>query len=117
MHVLVLGGGGREHALVKALKQSPKVKKLSCAPGNPGITQDAACFLTDPVDIRKVTELAQRIKPDLIVIGPEAPLAAGVGDALRHLNFTVFGPSQKAAQLETSKVFSKIGRASCRERV
>jgi phosphoribosylamine---glycine ligase len=107
MIVLVLGGGGREHALVKALKASRRVKHLSCAPGNPGIAQEAACYLTDPQDSRKVVELAQRLKPDLVVIGPEAPLAAGVADALRQHQFNVFGPSQQAAKLETSKVFSK----------
>ena len=107
MNVLVLGGGGREHAIVKALKLSPKVKHISCAQGNPGISQDATCYLTDPADIRKVIDLAKRIKPDVVVIGPEGPLAAGVSDALRLLQFNVFGPSQRAAQLETSKVFSK----------
>src|SRR6476646_4671872 len=107
MHVLVLGGGGREHALIKALKNSSKVKHLSCTPGNPGIALEATCYLTDPIDIRRVAELAKRIKPDLVVIGPEAPLASGVSDALRANEFLVFGPSHTAAQLETSKVFSK----------
>jgi phosphoribosylamine--glycine ligase len=107
MHILVLGGGAREHAIIRALKSSKKVKQLSCAPGNPGIGQEASCLLTDPNDMRKVVEVAKRLKPDLVVIGPEAPLAAGVSDALRIHDFVVFGPSQKAAQLETSKVFSK----------
>ncbi|MDZ4678146.1 MAG: phosphoribosylamine--glycine ligase [Oligoflexia bacterium] len=107
MNILVLGGGGREHALVKALKHSPKVKQVSCAPGNPGISLDATCYLTDPNDLRTALDLAKRIKPDLIVIGPEAPLAAGVSDALRNQRFNVFGPSLAASRLETSKVFSK----------
>jgi phosphoribosylamine--glycine ligase len=107
MHILVLGGGGREHALVKALKRAPRVKQVSCAPGNPGIAQEATCYLTDPNDMRTAVELAKRIKPDLVVIGPEAPLAAGVSDALRQQQFHVFGPSQVASQLEISKVFSK----------
>ena len=77
MHVLVLGGGGREHALVKAIKLSPKVKHVSCAPGNPGITQDATCYLTDPTDSRRVVELAKRIKPDLIVMGTHGRTGLG----------------------------------------
>ncbi len=107
MHILVLGGGGREHAIVKALKLSPKLKHISCAPGNPGIAQEATCYLTDPTDVRKVLDLAQRIKPDLTVIGPEGPLAAGTADVLRRYDFLVFGPSREAAQIEKSKVFSK----------
>jgi len=107
MHILVLGGGAREHAIVRALKRSPKVKKLSCAHGNPGISQEATCYLTDPNDSRRVIELTNRIKPDLVVIGPEAPLASGVSDALRNSHILVFGPSQEASRLETSKVFSK----------
>jgi phosphoribosylamine--glycine ligase len=107
MHILVLGSGGREHALIRALKRSKKVKRLSCAPGNPGISFDAASFLTDPVDPRGVVELSNRIKPDLVVIGPELPLANGVSDTLRQMGFLVFGPSQNAARLETSKAFSK----------
>jgi len=107
MHILVLGGGAREHALVRALKKSPKVKKLSCAHGNPGISLEATCYLTDPNDSRRVIELTNRIKPDLVIVGPEVPLAAGVSDALRNSHIAVFGPSQSAARLETSKVFSK----------
>jgi phosphoribosylamine--glycine ligase len=107
MNILVLGGGGREHAIIKALKKSKQVKTLSCAPGNPGIGQIASCLLTDPDNPQKVLEVAKRLKPDLVVIGPEAPLAKGVSDALRIHDFLVFGPSQKASQLETSKVFSK----------
>lgn len=107
MHVLVLGGGGREHALVKVLKASSKVKHVSCAPGNPGIAQEATCYLTDPSDTLAVAQLAKRLNPDVVVIGPEAPLAAGVADRLRVTGFQVFGPSKDAARLETSKVFSK----------
>ncbi|MBK9294325.1 MAG: phosphoribosylamine--glycine ligase [Oligoflexia bacterium] len=107
MNILVLGGGGREHAIIKALKTSKKVKNLSCAPGNPGIARDAACHIADPTDMRTVIDLAKRIKPDLVIIGPEAPLASGVADALRRFEYKVVGPNQKEAQLESSKIFAK----------
>lgn len=107
MQALVLGGGGREHAIVKALKASKKVELVSCAPGNPGIALDARTYLADPNNSLKIVELAKRIKPELVVIGPEAPLASGVSDALRANEFLVFGPSKMAARLETSKIFSK----------
>jgi phosphoribosylamine--glycine ligase len=107
MHILVLGGGAREHAIVRALKTSPNVTKVSCAPGNPGIALEATTYLTDPTDSRRVVELVGRIKPDLVVIGPEAPLAAGVADALHNSHVPVFGPLQNSARLETSKVYSK----------
>src|SRR5689334_8153466 len=98
MNILVLGGGGREHAIVKALKSSKKVTHISCAPGNPGIAKEASCHLTDPTDMRKVLDLAQRLRPDLVIVGPESPLASGVADALRRFEFKVFGPNQRAAQ-------------------
>src|SRR5436309_49496 len=106
-NILVLGGGGREHAIVKSLKSSKNVQHVSCAPGNPGIMRDASCHLTDPTDMRAVLDLARRIKPDLIIVGPEAPLAAGITDALKRFEFKVFGPNQRSAQLESSKVFAK----------
>ncbi|HWB65977.1 MAG TPA: phosphoribosylamine--glycine ligase [Mycobacteriales bacterium] len=102
MRVLVIGGGGREHALCWALSRDPDVEAISCAPGNPGIAQLAELRpLTDPV------EVATAAAADLVVIGPEAPLVAGVADELRAAGFDVFGPSAAAAQLEGSKAFAK----------
>src|SRR5215467_387211 len=82
MRVLVLGGGGREHALLWKLKQSPLVEKIWCVPGNAGIEQDAECIAADPADVAKITELATRLNPDLTVVGPEQPLVNGIADAL-----------------------------------
>ena len=107
MNILVLGGGGREHALVWKLKQSPRVKKIWCAPGNGGIAADAECVAIDASDVDAVVALAEKIQPDLTVVGPELPLVNGLTDAFRHRNWAVVGPSQRAAQLEGSKVFSK----------
>src|SRR5213594_1072819 len=107
MKILVIGGGGREHALVWKLKQSPRVEKIWCAPGNGGIAADAECMAIDAGDVAAVVALAEKIQPDLTVVGPELPLVNGLTDAFRHQNWAVVGPSQKAAQLEGSKVFSK----------
>ena len=107
MNILVLGGGGREHALVWKLKQSPRVEKIWCAPGNGGIAADAECVAIDASDVDAVVALAEKIQPDLTVVGPELPLVNGLTDAFRHRNWAVVGPSQEAAQLEGSKVFSK----------
>jgi phosphoribosylamine--glycine ligase len=107
MKVLVVGGGGREHALVWALKQSPQVSEVVCAPGNGGIASIARCEPVDVADAAAVTALAEREKAALIVIGPEIPLAAGVVDALDASGFPVFGPTKAAAMLETSKSFAK----------
>src|SRR5438093_9066425 len=107
MRILVLGGGGREHALVWKLKQSPRVEKIWCAPGNGGIAADAECMAIDAGDVAAVVALAEKIQPDLTVVGPELPLVNGLTEAFRHQNWAVVGPSQKAAQLEGSKVFSK----------
>jgi len=102
-----LGSGGREDALAWRLRQSPSCDKLIAAPGNPGIARWAECAALDPCDPAAVVELAQSASIDLIVIGPEAPLVAGVADALRAAGFAVFGPSAAAAQLEGSKGFTK----------
>jgi phosphoribosylamine---glycine ligase len=107
MKVLVLGSGGREHALVWKLRQSPRVTNVYCAPGNGGIGDDAECL---PVDIKSVTgivKLAEQLKPDLIVVGPELPLMLGVVDELAARGFRVFGPTREASQLESSKSFAK----------
>ena len=105
--VLVVGGGGREHALVWALGRSARVSELVCAPGNAGIAALARCEPLDVADVRAAVELAQRERPGLVVIGPEVPLALGVVDALEALGLRVFGPTQAAARLESSKVFAK----------
>ena len=107
MKILVVGSGGREHALAWKIAQSEIVDEVFCAPGNPGMDEIGPCFEVDPTDLHKMQELVLQVSPDLIVIGPEAPLAAGLADALRARGFDVFGPSEKAAQLESSKGFSK----------
>jgi phosphoribosylamine--glycine ligase len=102
VRVLVIGGGGREHALCLALARDPEVTEVLCAPGNPGIAQIAQTLpLTTAVDV------ATRAAADLVVVGPEAPLVAGVADELRAAGFDVLGPSAAAAQLEGSKAFAK----------
>ncbi|MFV0301749.1 MAG: phosphoribosylamine--glycine ligase [Paracoccus sp. (in: a-proteobacteria)] len=107
MNILILGGGGREHALAWAIRQNPKCDRLIVAPGNAGIAAIAECAGINANSRAEVLELAQENAVDLIVVGPEAPLAAGVSDALREAGFLVFGPSQAAAQLESSKSFTK----------
>ena len=102
-----MGSGGREDALAWRLRQSPSCGKLLAAPGNPGIARWAECVALDPCDARAVTELAEVEPIDLVVIGPEAPLVAGIGDALRKAGVAVFGPSAAAARLEGSKGFTK----------
>ena len=107
MNILILGGGGREHALAWAVRQNPKCDRLIVAPGNAGIAAIAECAGINPNSRAEVLELAQENAVDLVIVGPEAPLAAGVSDALRDAGFLVFGPSQAAAQLEASKAFTK----------
>jgi phosphoribosylamine--glycine ligase len=107
MNILLLGSGGREDALAWRLRQSPSCDALIAAPGNPGIARWAECVAIDPCDGAAVVELAQSRGVDLVVIGPEAPLVAGVADACRAAGFAVFGPSGAAAQLEGSKGFTK----------
>ncbi len=104
---MLLGSGGREDALAWRLRQSPSCGKLIAAPGNPGIARWAECVSVDPCDPRAVVDLASHEGIDLVVIGPEAPLVAGVGDALRAAGFAVFGPNAAAAKLEGSKGFTK----------
>ena len=102
-----MGSGGREDALAWRLRQSPSCETLIATPGNPGIARWAECVSLDPCDPAAVTDLARKRGVDLVVIGPEAPLVAGVGDALRQAGFAVFGPNAAAAQLEGSKGFTK----------
>ena len=106
MNVLVVGGGGREHALVNALARSPQVTKIYCAPGNAGIAEVATCLETD-LSNTSLLELARDHTIDLTVIGPEVPLVAGVVDAFEAADLRVFGPNKSAAQLEGSKRFAK----------
>ncbi|MDB6178075.1 phosphoribosylamine--glycine ligase [Paracoccus sp. Z330] len=107
MNILILGSGGREHALAWAIRQNPKCDRLIVAPGNAGIERIADCAAIDINSRADVLEFAEDNAIDFVVIGPEAPLAAGVSDALRAAGFLVFGPSQAAAQLEASKTFTK----------
>ncbi|MGA0002803.1 MAG: phosphoribosylamine--glycine ligase [Candidatus Nanopelagicales bacterium] len=106
MLILVIGQGAREHAIIQSLIRDPDVNVI-CAPGNPGIKQIAKTFNVNSNDISEVVALAKTHKPDLVVIGPEAPLVAGVVDELRNAGFVVFGPSKAAAALEGSKAFAK----------
>jgi phosphoribosylamine--glycine ligase len=107
MKILVLGGGGREHALVWKLGQSPRVSKVYCAPGNGGIADDAECFAVDLKSVESMVALGERLRPDLTVVGPELPLMLGVVDGFSKRGLRVFGPSRAAAQLESSKSFAK----------
>src|SRR5579864_913824 len=107
MKVLVIGGGGREHALVWQLEQSKSVEKIWCTPGNGGIADEAECVAVDPGDVAGLVALAEKIQPDLTVVGPELPLVNGLTDAFRQRKWPVVGPSQQAAQLEGSKIFTK----------
>jgi phosphoribosylamine---glycine ligase len=107
MKVLVIGAGGREHALVWKLRQSPRVTQVYCAPGNAGIAEDAECLPVDVRSLASLTALASQIKPDLTVVGPELPLELGVVDEFERLGWRVFGPSKSAARLESSKSFAK----------
>ena len=107
MNILILGGGGREHALAWAVTQNPKCDRLIVAPGNAGIAQIAECAALDIEDRGAVAEFAAENAVDLVIVGPEAPLAAGVADRLREAGIAVFGPSAAAARLEASKSFTK----------
>src|SRR6202050_5252146 len=107
MRILVLGSGGREHALVWKLGQSPRVTKIYCAPGNGGIAEDAECAAVDLKSLDSMVELANRIQPDLTIVGPELPLMLGVVDEFTRRGWRTFGPTSAAAQLETSKSFAK----------
>jgi phosphoribosylamine---glycine ligase len=107
MKVLVLGNGGREHALVWKVRQSARVSKLYCAPGNGGIADEAECLPVDLKSIESIVALGQRVQPDLTVVGPELPLTLGVVDEFVARGLPIFGPTKAAAQLEASKSFAK----------
>jgi phosphoribosylamine---glycine ligase len=107
MKVLVIGSGGREHALVWKLRQSPRVSKVYCAPGNGGIADDAECLPANMKSVDSLLALANQVRPDLTVIGPELPLMLGVVDEFTRLGWRTFGPTKAAAQLESSKSFAK----------
>jgi phosphoribosylamine--glycine ligase len=107
MKILVVGSGGREHALVWKIKQSKKVKKIYCAPGNAGISRMADCVDISATDVKKLLKFAKKEKIDLTVVGPESSLVAGIVDVFEKNGLRIFGPTMKAAELEGSKVFSK----------
>jgi phosphoribosylamine--glycine ligase len=107
MKILVIGSGGREHALVWKLRQSPRVSKIYCAPGNGGIASEAECVPVDGRSLDSMVALANTIQPDLTIIGPELPLMLGVVDEFTRRGWRTFGPTQAAAQLESSKSFAK----------
>ena len=107
MKVLILGSGGREHALVWKLRQSPRVTQVYCVPGNGGISADAQCLAGDLKNVDGLLETAARIQPDLTVVGPELPLSLGVVDEFRRRGYRIFGPTAAAARLESSKTFAK----------
>lgn len=107
MKTLILGGGGREHAIAWALSQSPLCTELHSMPGNPGMAKLSTCHMGDPCNCAAVTSLAGEISADLVIVGPEGPLVSGVADALRAKGIDVFGPGRKGAMLEGSKAYSK----------
>ena len=107
MRVLVVGSGGREHALIRKIKESSRVDYIACCPGNGGISYDAECFDVSATDIDGVVELAKKINADFVVVAPDDPLVLGMVDALNEAGFATFGPNANAAIIEGSKVFSK----------
>ncbi len=107
MNILIVGGGGREHAIAAALKKSPKVEKLYCAPGNGGISRIAECFPVKATDLDGICALAQKLQPDYVFVAPDDPLVMGLVDRLNERGFKTFGPRANAAILEGSKAFSK----------
>jgi phosphoribosylamine--glycine ligase len=117
MKILVIGSGGREHALVWKLRQSRLVSKIWCAPGNGGISQQAECVPANLADIPALVDLAQKLGADLTVVGPEQPLVDGICDEFERRKLKIIGPSKKCAQLEGSKIFAAFTAYSLRHRM
>ncbi len=107
MKVLVIGSGGREHAIIWKLRQSPAITQLYCVPGNAGICEEAECIFADLKSVDSLVQVASRIQPDLTVVGPELPLSLGIVDEFRRRGLRIFGPTSAAARLESSKIFAK----------
>ncbi len=107
MKILVVGGGGREHAIIMKLSESKKIDKIYCTPGNAGISKFAECFDVKATDIDGVVSLAKKLTVDMVVVAPDDPLVAGMVDALNKEGIKTFGPDKAAAAIEGSKVFSK----------
>src|SRR3989442_5664572 len=107
MKVVVIGGGGREHAIVWRLKERSRVDGVVCAPGNGGILAEAECVAAEAGDVRGLVALAERLGPDLTVVGPELPLVQGIADEFSKRNWRIVGPTKQAAQIEGSKIFAK----------
>ncbi|MGC2765577.1 MAG: phosphoribosylamine--glycine ligase [Candidatus Acidiferrum sp.] len=107
MKVLVIGSGGREHALVWKLRESAGIEEIWCTPGNGGIAGDADCVVADPGDVASLVALAENLRPDLTIVGPELPLVNGLVDAFEKCKWPIVGPTKNAARLEGSKVFTK----------
>ena len=110
MKVLVIGSGGREHALVWKLRQSPRVRDVFCAPGNGGIAAAATCLPADVKSLDSLVAVANQVQPDLTIIGPELPLTLGAVDEFTRRGWRTFGPTRAAAQLESSRA---LPRSSC----
>ena len=107
MKILVVGGGGREHAIIRKLKESKQVDALYCAPGNGGISKDAECFPVKATDVEGMVALAKQLAVDLVFVAPDDPLVLGMVDAMQAAGFATFGPNKAAAIIEGSKAFSK----------
>src|ERR1700721_227545 len=107
MKILIIGGGGREHAIAWKLRQSARVEKIWCAPGNGGISRDAECVALNVGDVKAAADLAMKLGVDLTIVGPELPLVQGMGDEFQQRGLAVLGPAKNAALLEGRKIFAK----------
>ena len=108
MKVLVIGGGGREHAVVKKLSESPKIEKIYCTPGNAGISQIAQCVNIKATDIEGIINFVKTNPMDMVVVTPDDPLALGLVDRLNEMDVPAFGPVAKAAEIESSKALQRL---------